>query len=710
MSLNTLVSTGASDNRVDIIFMGDGYTEAQNDTFMSHINGFIDYLFSDSALTDPFHTYRNFFNVHAITTPSLESGVDDPNAGIQRDTALGATYRYDGVTDRLLYVNASTTYNLMSDALADTGIDPEMRLVTTNSTKYGGGGGYYAVYAGGNSSAYEVALHELGHSFAGLADEYYYGSTSVYYGPEPYAPNSTTDSTGSKWEHWLGYEDPILGTVGVYEGSSYAAKGAYRPTENSKMRSLNKPFDPIAKEAFILNFYDHVDPLDDWLGRGTSMALVDPLALWVTPIDADVIDLEWSVNGTTVAGDMLTFTLDDFDLEIGSHEITARAYDATGLFRRDLESVEQSITWTITLTLPDALILAGGTGKDWLIGTSTTETLAGSGGDDYFETRGGGDTVNGGKGIDKLSYAWSTAPVVLNLTTGRAETEAKNGIDQIWGIEIAAGTAGKDHLTGSTGSEELFGLAGDDVIHGNGGDDKLVGGEGNDWLYGADGNEMILGGPGADIAYGRAGDDLIQGGADDDRLFGGAGNDTLNGNTGNDVLSGGAGNDSLHGSNGYDTLHGGEGNDILFGGRGNDILNGHEGDDKLRGGAGADTLSGGAGADRLFGGMGEDRLSGDAGDDILFGGQSPGLGDGFADVFVFAPSSAGGGGLDRIRDFEDGLDLIDLSAFSFSDFGAQVVPLGQDTLDGLELNFGGGDRLIIEGFSLAAFDLSDLVL
>jgi IgA Peptidase M64 len=239
-ALRTIQNSGASANRVDMVFLGDGYTAGEiSTTYNNHVNAYVNYIFGGTALTDPFSRYRNFFNIHVVDVVSNESGADDPSAGIVRDTALGASYRWDGVTQRLLYVTNSLADAQMSSALAGTGIVDEMRYVTVNSSQYGGGGGKYAVYAGGNSSALEVALHEVGHSFAGLADEYG-GTTSPYAGAEPTEINVSKNSSGAKWAEWLGYVDPTLGTVGAYNGGRYYDSGIYRPTDNSKMRSVRR--------------------------------------------------------------------------------------------------------------------------------------------------------------------------------------------------------------------------------------------------------------------------------------------------------------------------------------------------------------------------------------------------------------------------------------------------------------------------------------
>ncbi len=178
-----------------------------------------------------------------------------------------------------------------------------------------------------------------------------------------------------------------------------------------------------------------------------------------------------------------------------------------------------------------------------------------------------------------------------------------------------------------------------------------------------------------------------------DTIFGLRGNDILNGLAGNDTLNGNDGGDRLNGDAGEDTLFGGRGNDILNGGSDNDTLNGGFGRDKIYGAAGDDTLIGGRDDDSLYGGNGSDivkggtgldRLEGGKGNDILTGGAD-------ADIFVFLR----GGDTDRITDFRNNVDEIDLVGFNLGsvsaalDFATQV---GADTV----FDFGRDDILIIE--------------
>jgi Tol biopolymer transport system component len=183
-------------------------------------------------------------------------------------------------------------------------------------------------------------------------------------------------------------------------------------------------------------------------------------------------------------------------------------------------------------------------------------------------------------------------------------------------LQAIAGTDGPDVLVGTAEDDRIDALGGNDDVEGRGGDDAIFGGGGNDG---------------------------VRGGAGDDRIGGGAGDDTAAGGSGTDRLAGGAGIDQLSGDGGDDRISGGAGNDVLQGGGGGDRLSGGGGDDGLNGGQGSDQLRGGGGADVLDGKGAQDILAGGAGED----------------VFAF---TVGDGTLDRVLDFVQGEDRIDLSA------------------------------------------------
>jgi Ca2+-binding RTX toxin-like protein len=194
----------------------------------------------------------------------------------------------------------------------------------------------------------------------------------------------------------------------------------------------------------------------------------------------------------------------------------------------------------------------------------------------------------------------------------------------------------------------------------------IFGGFGNDLLSFRDNEDFafhIMSGGGDDELTAGARDDLVEAGSGDDMVRGGAGRDTLRGEDGDDNLYGEEGNDLLQGGDGNDVLLGGLGHDTLQGGRGRDVLNGGGDDDVVSGGEGHDHLRGEDGRDRLSGGTGNDTLIGGAGQDTLSGGTG-------ADVFEFwRETDSSPIARDVILDFQQGLDILDLSSIDARDTG-----------------------------------------
>ncbi|MDE2759426.1 MAG: calcium-binding protein [Paracoccaceae bacterium] len=178
-----------------------------------------------------------------------------------------------------------------------------------------------------------------------------------------------------------------------------------------------------------------------------------------------------------------------------------------------------------------------------------------------------------------------------------------------------------------------------------------------------------------------------------DILLGNAGMDQLVGGADGDILDGGAGDDVLFGGDGMDLLVGNSGNDTLYGDQGNDLLDGNAGNDVLYGGGGNDTLNGGGG---------EDILNGGTGDDILWGDF---CNPDSADIFVVGI----GEGKDTIKDFGDGMDKIDLTAFVTLDTVSDLsyTQVGSDVV--IDLSSVNGGSVILEGINVSDLDDTDFI-
>ena len=253
-------SNGDSSNKADLVFLAEGYTEAEMDKFEADAKRFTKTLFD----TPPFGKYKADFNVWAVCVPSQESGMDVSGDGVWKNTALNSGYYTFGI-DRYL---TSQDLKPIRDAVWDVPCDAIFILV--NSDTYGGGGMYnfYAMSTANNELTSVVFVHEFGHSFAGLADEYFQSEVAYndFYNLkyEPWEPNITTlVDFDKKWKDLLPKNTPIptplddkfKDKTGVFEGGGYLSKGIYRPMDNCMMRNYH-PFCPACQRGItqMINF------------------------------------------------------------------------------------------------------------------------------------------------------------------------------------------------------------------------------------------------------------------------------------------------------------------------------------------------------------------------------------------------------------------------------------------------------------------------
>lgn len=258
-----LLNNGKTDKCIDVAILAEGYTASEMETFYRDAEIACESLFSH----EPFKTLKNRFNVIAVACPSKESGVSVPRLNDWKQTALGSHFS-TFYSDRYL---TTSRVKSIHDALA--GIAYEHIIILANTDEYGGGGIYnaYTLTTAHHPMFRPVVVHEFGHSFAGLADEYFYENdimTDTYpLDVEPWEPNiSTRVDFSSKWEDMLPHGIPVPTPVkdreqfpvGVYEGGGYSAKGIYRPADNCRMRTNEYPtFCPVCQRSIrrLINFY-----------------------------------------------------------------------------------------------------------------------------------------------------------------------------------------------------------------------------------------------------------------------------------------------------------------------------------------------------------------------------------------------------------------------------------------------------------------------
>lgn len=233
---------------IHIAFVAEGYTEDEMDHYLRDCQKAIGSLFNH----EPFKSLQDRFQIIALKSVSQESGTSEPSRGIWKNTVLGSHFD-TFYSDRYL-----TTLHLkrLHDVLAGTPYEHVIILV--NTEHYGGGGIYnsYNLSYTGGSQFLPVVVHEFGHSFGGLGDEYTYGNDDPIYfdDTEPWETNLTTKATAFiKWENLI-----KAGKAGLIEGGGYQEKGVWRGCENCRMRTNEEPeFCAVCKQALkeLIDFY-----------------------------------------------------------------------------------------------------------------------------------------------------------------------------------------------------------------------------------------------------------------------------------------------------------------------------------------------------------------------------------------------------------------------------------------------------------------------
>ena len=256
---------GSPESKVDIVILPEGYTADEMPQFQQDCQNLVDVF----AQNEPFYSHINDFNFRAVLAPSEESGIDIPASHIWVRTILNAHF-YTFYIDRYC-----TTRNFFSVKDVASNAPYDQIYILVNSSEYGGGGFYnfYSMSTAGNMSSSSVIVHEFGHAFAGLGDEYEEPDNPLgllyNLNVEPWEPNLTTlVDFESKWADLVAPETPIPtpnysqynNAVGAFEGGGYLTHGMYRPQRNCMMRNY-APFCAVCTRTIEAVIEAHSDVL-----------------------------------------------------------------------------------------------------------------------------------------------------------------------------------------------------------------------------------------------------------------------------------------------------------------------------------------------------------------------------------------------------------------------------------------------------------------
>jgi hypothetical protein len=386
------VITGSAANRVDLLIMGDGYTAAEMTKFNSDTANLENNFFNLS----PYSNYKNYVNRVTLFTASAQSGADHPPfnpscmgvdnrtccsdpsaqgdslAGTYVNTAFGGRYCAFNI-HRLAVVDDSTVL-----AAASAYPDWDKILVLLNDATYGGSGGGLSV-SSTHSAAVDIARHEYGHSFTGLADEYDTASpgypTCSDVGSPACEANVTDQTTRAliKWNPWISAATPIptpegnpsfANVAGLFLGARYRSTVMYRHRDTEcLMNFLGKPFGEVCGQEYVLQIYrggwgtpaSGIDPIEPGSeipapGAYTSIGNITLSAGLLGPVSGPAPSVAWKVNGGTVAGatgNVYTFA----PASPGTYTVSLNVQDATPLVHPAMAGtdLQSSRSWTATV-------------------------------------------------------------------------------------------------------------------------------------------------------------------------------------------------------------------------------------------------------------------------------------------------------------------------------------------------------------------------
>lgn len=337
-NLDTILYNGTSDKYINFVVLGDGYSASEMTTYHDDVLHLKDNFFNKA----PFSNYRNYFNLISIQVISPQSGIGHPRTAndcpssaefpaFTANNYFGTSFDVSSI-HRLLYPSNSK-FALLGSVVNNHVPDYDQILILANSSQYGGAGGAYSVCST-HPLAVEIMLHEVGHSFGGLADEYWAGE--YYAGEKPNMTHQNNANPSSvKWKNWLN-----TGGVGIYaHGNSGVPAQWFKPHTNCEMEFLQKEFCPVCRQQIVQKIQSLVNPIETY--EPTDLNINSPsnsidfkLTKLILP-SPNTLKIEWQHNNAIVAQNMDTFSLSASTIGNDGHTVIAIVTDTTNYLRTD---------------------------------------------------------------------------------------------------------------------------------------------------------------------------------------------------------------------------------------------------------------------------------------------------------------------------------------------------------------------------------------
>jgi hypothetical protein len=360
-TLTTIQESGPRANSYNIVFLPDGYTKDELPKFQSDTQKCVNTFFNQPV----FKEYQTYFNIYRIDVPSNQSGSDHPELNTTRDTYFNSTYNFNN-RPRMIYTDAVGATRIY-DTAAQYVPEYDQIIVIVNDSTYGGTGGGGLSFICNGPDAPEILMHELGHAIGQLSDEY---SSNEGTAPRN-AANCTQANTKTTipWTNWISPSTPIptaannpanpVVPIGLYANTGDFS-GWYRPTADSRMRSLYRPYGAVNEEALILKIYE-ATPIcsgfsPSYQNIAGSLKTQKTFSIKNPKSPAHPLKITWTLDGVTLPN-LNTATVDLWSHQIGNgtHTLTATirddgtSLDGTTFIVSDPNQVTQkSQTWNLT--------------------------------------------------------------------------------------------------------------------------------------------------------------------------------------------------------------------------------------------------------------------------------------------------------------------------------------------------------------------------